>query len=72
MCIRDRAGDDVLPDADFQPVGDAVDVVVGPIDVLRCEELLEVGKDRVVDLEIFVDGAIGEVMRCLLYTSRCV
>ena len=41
--LTELAGDDVLPDADLQPIGNAVDVVVGPVDVLRSEELFEVG-----------------------------
>ena len=45
----------------LDPVGDAVDVGLGPVDVLAGEELLEIGDHRVVDLEVLVDGVIGEV-----------
>ena len=61
--LAELNGDDLFLDARLQPVADAVDVGVGPVDVLAGEELLEVGQHRVVDLEVLVDGVIGHVDR---------
>ena len=61
--LTELAGDDLFLDVDLQPIHVVVEVLFGQRNVLAGEELLEVGQDRVVDLEVLVDGAVGEVMR---------
>ena len=52
----------LLFDADLQPVRDSIQIGFGPRNVLAREVLFELAHDRVVHLEILVDGAVGEVM----------
>ena len=61
--LAELAGDDLFLDVDLQPIHVVVDVLFSPRDVLAGEELLELAQDGVVDLEVLVDGAIGEVVR---------
>ena len=61
--LTELAGDDLFLDVGLQPVHVVVEVFFGKRDVLAGEELLELGQHRVVDLEVLVDGAIGQVVR---------
>ena len=60
--LAELAGDDLFPDVDLQPIHVVVDIFLRPRNVLAGEELLELGEDRVVDLEVLVDGAVREVV----------
>ncbi len=61
--LAELDGDDVLLDVRLQPVHATVQVGVGPVNVLCGEELLEVGQDGGVDLEVLVDGVRGHENR---------
>ena len=70
--LAELAGDNVLLDADLQPIGDIVDLLIRPRDVLAGKEFLELSHHRVVDLEVLVDRAVGQVVRCEVEEDRLV
>lgn len=55
--------DDFILDADLQPIHHAIQIGIGPSDILAGEVLLELTQYRIVHLEIFVYGTIRQIKR---------